>query len=143
MMDNLQTGIEKKFKRRQENEMKRRVASLNHALPKPKPKPPRKERQEIHCHECNRYVQFDIDMGLDGQHVLNCPNCGHLHYRVVRNGIITAERWGRDPSQDMPIYSASNITYTTTMTISAGSSTSYIYDTTGWSSTSDSYATAG
>lgn len=55
----------------------------------------RKIRQEIHCHECDRYVQFEIDMDLDGNHVFNCPKCGHEHCRVVKNGEITEERWDR------------------------------------------------
>lgn len=51
------------------------------------------EGQEIYCHNCNGYVRFKIDMSLDGNHVLNCPKCGHEHCRVVRNGIITGDRW--------------------------------------------------
>ena len=37
------------------------------------------ERQELQCHACGKYVQFDIDLSLNGNHVLNCPNCGHEH----------------------------------------------------------------
>lgn len=51
------------------------------------------ERQELYCHACGRVVIFEIDMGLEGAHVLNCPNCGHEHCRVVRGGRITEERW--------------------------------------------------
>jgi len=29
-----------------------------------------KERQELWCHECQKYVQFDIDVSLNGQHVI-------------------------------------------------------------------------
>jgi len=52
------------------------------------------ERQELWCHECQKYVQFDIDTELNGQHVIVCPSCGHEHLRVVENGIITEARWG-------------------------------------------------
>lgn len=51
------------------------------------------EGQEIYCHHCDRYVQFKIDMSLNGNHVLNCPNCGHEHCRVVKDGVITGDRW--------------------------------------------------
>jgi hypothetical protein len=54
-----------------------------------------KQRQELHCHACNNYVQFDIDVEQQGNHVIICPNCGHEHCRVVRNGIITEARWDR------------------------------------------------
>jgi hypothetical protein len=50
-------------------------------------------KQEIHCHECNQYVQFELDMSKDGNHVLTCPKCGHEHCRVVRRGRITDDRW--------------------------------------------------
>jgi hypothetical protein len=53
------------------------------------------EAQELYCHGCGRYVQFRIDLELDGNHVLECPNCGHEHCRVVRGGRITGVRWGR------------------------------------------------
>lgn len=52
-----------------------------------------KERQELWCHECQRYVQFDIDISLNGNHVIICPVCGHEHCRVVENGKITEVRW--------------------------------------------------
>ena len=52
-----------------------------------------KERQELWCHECQRYVQFDIDVSLDGNHVIECPNCKHEHCRVVKDGIVTEVRW--------------------------------------------------
>lgn len=55
----------------------------------------KKERQELHCHACNQYVQFDIDIEQNGNHVIICPNCGHEHCRVVQNGIITEARWDR------------------------------------------------
>lgn len=51
------------------------------------------EKQEIYCHNCNRYVQFPMDLSLNGNHVLLCPNCKHEHCRVVKDGVITGERW--------------------------------------------------
>lgn len=65
------------------------------------------ERQELHCHNCEQYVQFDLDLSLDGNHVLACPNCGHEHCRVVRRGRITDIRW--DSRNDS--FPVSNITF--------------------------------
>ena len=53
------------------------------------------ERQEIYCHNCGKYVQFDINVSLNGNHVLPCPVCGHEHCRVVKDGEITGERWAQ------------------------------------------------
>lgn len=69
------------------------------------------ERQELHCHNCGKYVQFDIDLSLNGNHVLKCPNCGHEHCRVVKNGIITEERWD---SRNGPVIMISLLNVTTT-----------------------------
>lgn len=83
------------------------------------------ERQELHCHECRRYVQFDVDLSLDGNHVLNCPNCGHEHCRVVRRGRITDIRW--DQRNGPPIY-ATNLAYTSTSTFdSAATGNVFLY----------------
>lgn len=73
---------------------------------------PKIERQELHCHNCNGYVQFDIDIHLNGNHVIICPNCKHEHLRVVKNGIITDERWG-SRNINTQMYTATGTTYTT------------------------------
>ena len=73
------------------------------------------ERQELYCHWCGHYVQFDIDLSMDGNHVLKCPVCGHEHCRVVRNGRITEDRW--DSRNGITILvSTSTITVTTNST---------------------------
>lgn len=99
---------------------------------------PRIEKQELHCHRCDRYVQFEIDVNMDGRHVLNCPNCGHEHWRIVKNGIITSDRWGQDPSQDMgTIY----IRGTVTSTVSSMYTSRYDYGTTASATNSSWYTT--
>ncbi len=81
------------------------------------------ERQELHCHNCDQYVQFDLDTSIDGNHVLNCPNCEHEHCRVVKNGKITDIRW--DQRNGPAIYiSSGTITCTGTSTYTAYISTS-------------------
>lgn len=52
------------------------------------------EKQELYCHNCSRYVQFDLDIEDDGNYIVVCPNCGHNHYRVVKDHQVTDERWG-------------------------------------------------
>lgn len=65
------------------------------------------ERQELFCHNCGRYVQFPIDLSINGNHVLKCPNCKHEHCRVVRDGVITDDRWDRRNGPIIPIQSYS------------------------------------
>lgn len=59
---------------------------------------PDKRREELWCMECENYVQFMLDYDLDGCHTLDCPKCGHHHYRVIKKGKITSERWDVDPT---------------------------------------------
>jgi len=83
------------------------------------------ERQELYCHDCNNYVQFDIDLSLDGNHVLECPKCGHEHCRVVKNGEITDIRWDSRNGINICVSSATITvstvsTYSTFVTSSTG-----------------------
>jgi uncharacterized protein YbaR (Trm112 family) len=80
------------------------------------------ERQEIYCHHCGLYVQFDVDTALNGNHILNCPNCKHEHCRVVENGKITDVRWGQR-NNNLPSFQVSSSVCTTSST---ASSTTYI-----------------
>jgi hypothetical protein len=34
-----------------------------------------------------------LDMGLGGCHVVECPHCGHGHCRTIKAGVVTGERW--------------------------------------------------
>lgn len=51
------------------------------------------EITELHCHECNGYIKFALDKSKNGEHVVICPKCGHEHCRVIKDGIVTGDRW--------------------------------------------------
>ncbi len=85
------------------------------------------ERQELYCHACGRYVQFDMDLSLNGNHVLECPNCGHEHCRVVENGRIMGDRWDRRNQ----VYYVTGACLSTTLVSTFRTSTAgdfYLYD---------------
>ena len=48
---------------------------------------------EFYCTECGKYFDVKLNMSLDGNHRVHCPNCGHIHYRYIKNGIITGDRF--------------------------------------------------
>lgn len=50
-------------------------------------------RTDMLCTECRKNFIAQLDMGVDGNHVMECPYCGHEHCRVVKNGAVTEERW--------------------------------------------------
>lgn len=58
------------------------------------------ERQELHCHDCGKYIQFDIDLEIDGNHVLECPFCKHQHCRIVQKGKVSDIRWDNRNGSD-------------------------------------------
>jgi hypothetical protein len=99
-------------------------------------------RQELYCHECGMYVQFTIDQNLDGNHVLECPKCGHEHCRIVKDGVITEDRWQsrNGNSSFTPTYSAIKISYTTasTYTTYSDSTTNITFSTSDLTNSSDS-----
>jgi hypothetical protein len=82
------------------------------------------ERQELHCHACNGYVQFSLDTSINGNYVLNCPKCGHEHCRVVYKGKISDERW--DQRNGLATYQITQLIYSATSTVSTTSTNIYL-----------------
>jgi DNA-directed RNA polymerase subunit RPC12/RpoP len=52
-----------------------------------------KVKHEFYCTECSKYFDIKLNMGLDGNYRIHCPNCGHVHYRAVSQGKITEQRF--------------------------------------------------
>jgi len=80
------------------------------------------EIQELFCHSCSMYVRFNLDLSQDGNYKLDCPECGHDHYRTVRKGQITDQRWGQSPAQQISTIGA----YTVSFYVSASTGSSYL-----------------
>lgn len=51
------------------------------------------ERTDMYCTHCSRHFVAELDYGIDGDHVVECPHCGHEHCRTIKNGQITEARW--------------------------------------------------
>lgn len=99
------------------------------------------EQQELYCHNCGRYVQFELDITVNGNYVLDCPNCGHEHCRVVNDGVITDTRWDsrNGPLNNFPVINlmASGTTSTSNFTTYTASATANVsYDSWTWGSAS-------
>ena len=84
------------------------------------------ERQELYCHSCGMYVQFNLDTELNGEHVLRCPVCGHEHCRYVQDGRISDQRWD---SRNRLTYYVRGATTTATSTSSNNIYTFYSWGT--------------
>ena len=49
--------------------------------------------QELDCTECNGKFEFNMSFQRDGNYRIVCPFCSHEHFRMVRDGRITGDRW--------------------------------------------------
>lgn len=55
-------------------------------------------KHEFYCSGgCGKYFDFMLNMALNGAYRIHCPDCGHIHYRVVKNGKITDDRFTDNP----------------------------------------------
>lgn len=50
-------------------------------------------RTDMHCTHCSRPFIAQLSMEIDGNHVIECPYCGHEHCRVVKDGVVSGDRW--------------------------------------------------
>lgn len=50
-------------------------------------------KTEFNCTSCHKYFDFVMNISLNGNYRIHCPNCGHIHYRAVKDGIITDTRF--------------------------------------------------
>jgi ribosomal protein S27AE len=51
-------------------------------------------RTDMHCHNCGKGFIAELNFAINGNHVVECPRCGHEHYRTIKDGVITDARWG-------------------------------------------------
>lgn len=70
------------------------------------------------CPECNNNMRIELDLNLNGNHVIECPHCGHEHCRVIENGKITGVRWDVRPGGQgfRSIFQSTTAVYYTTGT---------------------------
>lgn len=59
-------------------------------------------RTDMNCTECHKNFIAQLDFGLDGNHIVECPYCGHEHCRVIKDGVVTGDRWSsREQRRDV------------------------------------------
>lgn len=50
-------------------------------------------RTDMLCTECHKNFIAQLDFIIDGNHIIECPYCGHEHCRVIKNGVVSGDRW--------------------------------------------------
>ena len=54
-------------------------------------------RTDVYCHSCSHNFIAHINYDVQGNHVVECPYCGHHHHRVITEGKVTEARHGSGP----------------------------------------------
>jgi hypothetical protein len=53
-------------------------------------------REDMYCHACSKNFLATINYDLNGNHQIECPHCHHIHFRVVKDGRVTGDRYDSD-----------------------------------------------
>lgn len=48
--------------------------------------------EEFYCTECGKYFKTFLRASMWGNYTIECPNCNHHHFRVIKDGLITQDR---------------------------------------------------
>lgn len=48
---------------------------------------------EFVCYCAKKYIYVWLNTGINGNYEIVCPTCGHVHYRSIKNGHITDDRF--------------------------------------------------
>ena len=73
-----------------------------------------KIQDTLFCHACDKNISFTLNGSLNGNHIIRCPNCGHEHCRVIKDGKVTGDRWDQRNGNLQTYYSTN--TYLTSST---------------------------
>lgn len=61
-----------------------------------------KIRDDFYCTECSKQIVAMLDGTLNGNHKLRCPHCRHFHFRVIKDGKVTEQRYDHsEPEWDV------------------------------------------
>lgn len=92
-------------------------------------------RSTVYCTNCGREFVAELDLSLNGNHEITCPLCQHVHYRVVRDGVVTEDRWR---SSAGPIYVSTTFVMAVSNTISTLSTGTYdMFTSSAWLNRTD------
>jgi DNA-directed RNA polymerase subunit RPC12/RpoP len=78
-------------------------------------------RAPLSCTNCRQTVVVTINRHATGNLTIECPRCGHEHYRYVVNGVITEDRWRSSAPMISSYYYSTAATSSTATYTSAGS----------------------
>lgn len=49
---------------------------------------------DLYCTHCSKNFRAKLDHDIDGNHIIECPWCGHEHCRVIKDGRVMGDGSG-------------------------------------------------
>lgn len=81
-------------------------------------------RSNVFCTNCSQRFIAELDLELNGNHEITCPLCGHIHYRVVRDGVVTEDRYRSSAGPTFVAFTSTTVTANINFTITNSSTAS-------------------
>lgn len=54
---------------------------------------PARRLEQFYCStQCRKYFDTYLRKSMYGNYTIVCPNCGHNHFRVIKDGVVTEDR---------------------------------------------------
>lgn len=92
-----------------------------------------KVRTDFACTNCPKMFIAELDMAIDGDHIIVCPFCSHKHFRQIKEGVVTDARWVQKNRQSDAVYAT--VWKTGELAIKTSTASSYIREA--WLNRSD------
>ena len=62
------------------------------------------QRTNLDCTDCHKVFVAKLNFDISGNHEIVCPYCGHKHFRTIKKGVVTGDRWSSQagPNVNVP-----------------------------------------
>lgn len=87
-----------------------------------------KVRTDCYCHNCSKNFCAVLDYDIDGDHVIECPWCGHEHCRTIAKGRVTLDRFDSRSQRPQVVVDKRNVWKSSVIQAKSTSSSQYLSD---------------
>ena len=84
-------------------------------------------RSNVYCTNCTQQFVAILDLELNGNHEITCPHCQHIHYRVVKDGVVTEERYRSSAGPIFQVSTSNTISFVYNFSTSTGTTTNSLW----------------
>lgn len=85
-------------------------------------------RTEMDCTHCSKHFVALVDYSLTGNHLIECPFCGHGHCRVIKGGRVTEDRWSSTEGDQRNVHRPRRVWKADSLPIHTSSASEFLRD---------------